>query len=506
MTDTVRSVFSFSDQRRAGVLLHPTSLPGPLAKGDLGHQAYRFIEFLASCSITVWQMLPLGPTHEDDSPYQCLSAHAGNPQLISLDWLADKGWFDANEIDIDMKLKDYRSEALVRASTHFYAQNDQFWLQKLEAFKEEHAYWLHDYVLFIALKQHFGNAPWYQWPHDFRDKDPVALEKVRLKLSSLIAHIEFEQFVFFQQWQELREYAHRYGISLFGDMPIFIAHDSADLWSHRENFLINDLVELDVVAGVPPDCFSEDGQRWGNPLYDWSYMLKDDFQWWKQRFRTQLSMFDLVRIDHFRGLEACWQIPAMEETAVNGSWIKVPGYELLSALVDSYGELPVVAEDLGMITKEVIDLRKSFHLPGMKILQFAFDGNPTNPYLPHNHDACSVIYTGTHDNDTTCGWYQALEPSYREQLLDYLGVDAINEDDIAWVMNRVALASVAPLVILPLQDILSLGSDHRMNIPGTVENNWQWRFEWQQIKPGLNDRLSHMINLYERNVGVCINE
>jgi len=487
------------DQRRAGILLHPTSLPGPYASGDIGHSAYRFIEFLANSGCTVWQMLPLGPTHSDDSPYQCLSVHAGNPLLISLDWLVEKGWLDLDKISAEKNSKKFRLKCLNEAHRNFITDSNKLWQKEFDAFKRLHKEWLDDYTLFIAIKRSQHGKSWNEWPEELTQRNKQALKLARNEYAESISQIEFEQFVFFTQWHELKEYAHQHNVKLFGDMPIFVSYDSADVWAQRENFLLNKKGEALFVAGVPPDAFSDEGQRWGNPLYDWQYMQSSKFDWWKQRFETQLELFDLIRIDHFRGFEACWQIAADEETAINGEWVKTPGQSLLKELFKTFKSLPLVAEDLGLITEEVQKLRKEFSLPGMKILQFAFDGDARNQYLPHNHEASSVVYTGTHDNDTSLGWYQSLNESARRQLHEYLGVQEFSQLDMPWVFNRLALASVANLAILPMQDILSLDSSHRMNVPGTTEDNWQWRFEWQQVWPSLSADLKKLISLYDRS-------
>ena len=485
-------------KRRAGVLLHPTSLPGPLSNGDFGHDAYRFIEFISKCGFRIWQMLPLGPTHEDKSPYQCLSAHAGNPLLISLTWLSDKNWLDVSQLCGEKDQISYRRDALILAGEKFYSVLDDDWAVRLENFKQENSYWLDDFSLFMALKEKFGYVSWNRWPIPLRNRLQASIEEARNELSESIAQVVFEQFVFFTQWHELRNYAHENNVLLFGDMPIFVAYDSADVWQHRECFLMNKEGELSFVAGVPPDAFSDTGQRWGNPLYDWEFMHNDGFQWWKERFKTQLKLFDLIRIDHFRGLESYWKIPADEDTAINGHWVKAPGKEFLSAMFETFDTLPIIAEDLGMITDEVIELRKLFNLPGMKILQFAFDGNSSNPYLPHNHDHHCVVYTGTHDNDTTLGWCNSLNDESKGQLLSYINCKSNDAQNLFSSMIRMSLSSVCPLVILPMQDILSLDSAHRMNTPGTNGSNWQWRFSWQQVDPDLSSSFNKLLSIYDR--------
>lgn len=484
--------------RRSGVLLHPTSLPESLGNGDIGHQAYRFIEFLHTCGFKVWQMLPLGPTHEDKSPYQCLSSHAGNPFLISLDWLQDKGWLNCDDVDNNLSDDFYRLCCLQQASKHFYQLKDANWANKLSKFIKQHESWLDDYALFMACKSLYDNKPWYEWPEAARHREHATLSKVRSDLENIIKQTIFEQFIFFTQWHEIRAYAKKYDIELFGDMPIFVAHDSADVWAEREFFLMDADGNMDFVSGVPPDAFTETGQRWGNPLYDWDYMQSTQFSWWKDRFKTQLELFDMIRIDHFRGLQACWQIPSVDETAINGSWVEVPGQELLNELYQSFENLPLVAEDLGVITDDVIELKKSYNLPGMKVLQFAFDGNNANPHLPHMHELNDVVYTGTHDNETTCGWVNDESSHNKTYFENYTGVKIKNTEQGAWIMIRLAMSSISFLCVLPLQDILLLDSSARMNTPGTVGNNWSWRFNWKQVKPEAIEKINQFVNVYQR--------
>lgn len=484
--------------RRAGVLLHPSSLPGREDNGDIGHQAYRFIEFLSQNNYKVWQMLPLGSTHDDKSPYQCLSSHAGNPALISLDWLIDKGWLDITKVKENESEVNYRALCIQQAGKQFYLLNDEYWNEQLEKFIIQHDYWLDDYALFIALKTKNKNKPWYEWPDDERHYELPLLDRSRAALQISIKQTIFEQFVFFVQWHEVRDYARQHNVELFGDMPIFVARDSADVWSRKENFLINSDGEMEFIAGVPPDAFSTTGQRWGNPLYDWEYMQSNNFAWWKQRFKTQLELFDMIRVDHFRGLQACWYIPQADDTAINGEWVDVPGMQLLAELFSTFDYLPLVAEDLGVITDEVIALKNTFSLPGMKVLQFAFDGNNENPHLPHLHELNDVVYTGTHDNDTSLGWAQDTANYNVEYFKSYT---AGGDDDaamIALTIMRLAMASVSFLCVMPMQDILMLDSSARMNTPGTVGGNWSWRFEWQQLKPDINQQISQFMTLYQR--------
>jgi len=474
-------------ERRAGLLLHPTSLPGYRNHGDLGSEACRFIDFLAACGFSVWQTLPLGPTHANASPYQCLSVHAGNPELISLDDLVVRGWLD--EVGADTHA------ALVKARQGFTSRADQASREALLDFCQRHAFWLDDYALYQAIRREQQGASWYTWPEPLRNRDSSAITAFQTAHADDIEQACFEQFLFFVQWHALRDYAHQSGVALFGDIPIFVAHDSADVWAHRELFFIDAAGGLDVIAGVPPDYFSETGQRWGNPLYRWERLADDDFRWWLERFRSQLELFDIIRLDHFRGFEKYWEIPAQAETAVDGRWVEGPGAALFDRLAKEFGDLPLVAEDLGLITPEVDALRRKLELPGMKILQFAFDGGPDNPYLPHNHESLAVVYTGTHDNDTSLGWYRGLDAAGRRVVDDYLGLPS---EPMPWPLIRAALASVAELAMLPMQDILALGSKHRMNVPGTAADNWLWRFDWARVDPQLIGRMQHLITLYGR--------
>ncbi|PKM37513.1 MAG: 4-alpha-glucanotransferase, partial [Gammaproteobacteria bacterium HGW-Gammaproteobacteria-10] len=355
---------------------------------------------------------------------------------------------------------------------------------------------LDDYALFIALRKEFNNLSWNQWPEQYKSRNISALKEASRRLSTEIEAIKFEQFVFFTQWLELKDYAARHGILLFGDIPIFVSYDSADVWVHPEVFKLDEQFEMSVVAGVPPDYFSETGQRWGNPHYNWSYLKKNGFNWWLDRIKTQVEMFDIIRIDHFRGLEAAWEIPVSEPTAMNGCWVKAPGHALLKTIFDAFGPIALVAEDLGVITDKVEKLRDDFSLPGMKILQFAFSGGPSNPYLPANLDKNSVVYTGTHDNDTTLGWYRQISEQEQAYVYEYLGQPA---SSMPYTLIQTALASVGNLAIIPMQDILELDTEHRMNIPGTTEGNWLWRFTWDQLLPLYRQRFARAIKLYGRD-------
>jgi 4-alpha-glucanotransferase len=485
-------------QRRAGILLHPTSLPGTPGNGDLGPEAYRFVDFCAECGIGAWQTLPLGPTHEDQSPYQCLSVHAGNVRLISLQALVDLGWLDdACGLDEAEDLDAQRAVRLTAAYNGFQRKAADSERRAFKRFIRDHARWLDDFALYQALRNANGGKAWYHWPQALCDRDADALETERKRLAGAIAQVRFEQFLFYRQWTQLRQYANDRGVLLFGDIPIFVAHDSADVWAHREWFSVDEHGRLQVVAGVPPDYFSATGQRWGNPHYRWEDLKKDGFGWWLERIRSQMEMFDLVRIDHFRGFEAYWEIDAGSDTAIDGHWVKGPGESFFQVLKQVFGELPLVAEDLGVITPEVTALRNQFSLPGMKILQFAFDGSAANPYLPHNHEVLGVVYTGTHDNNTTLGWYQDLSSVERAVVRHYLGD---SQEPMPGLLIRAALASVARLAVIPLQDVLELDGAHRMNVPGVAEGNWRWRFSWDQVQDHQKQRLQDWIKLYGRAI------
>ncbi|WP_227519934.1 4-alpha-glucanotransferase [Mangrovitalea sediminis] len=499
MNDTVGSVAVMMDRRRAGVLLHPTSLPSRHgAMGCLGEEAFHFVSFLANSGFTVWQMLPTGPTQADLSPYQSLSAHAGNPDLIDPLWLALRQLIDDASL-ARWQGQAERAELWAEATNCFLTGGDTTAREDYERFCRSQSFWLKDYACFRVLREHFGRQPWYEWPLEARRPTPAWRDRFEQEETDRLNVLYFEQFVFECQWRELRDFARSQGVYLFGDMPIFVSPDSADVWANQRLFRLDEEGRPSVVAGVPPDYFSEDGQRWGNPLYDWDAMASDGFRWWLQRVDSALAHFDLIRIDHFRGFEACWEIPAEAEHASAGHWIQVPGEALLGALARHYPHLhpslPFVAENLGVITPEVEALREAFALPGMRILQFAFDGNPHNPYLQHAHTPDSVVYTGTHDNDTTVGWYNGLPEEVRRRLEDYLGYPA---ETMPWPLIRAAMMSVSRLAIVPMQDLLALDSAHRMNIPGTASGNWSWQFHWDQVPPDLSERLRHLIFQYDR--------
>ncbi len=482
-------------QRRAGILLHPTSLPDTPGNGDLGEDARRFVDFLADAGIDVWQILPHGPTHDDGSPYQALSVHAGNPLWINLQELVYSGWLTTLAPVRGSDAAAWRRSMLREAYQAFeYGTRDED-RKAFHEFCAANSHWLDDFALFAVLREEQEHRSWQDWPAPLRNRDSDALYHARTRLIGGINQAKFEQFVFFRQWFALRAYATSKGVMLFGDLPIYVSLDSADVWARRDQFDLDEDGNARTVAGVPPDYFSATGQRWGNPHYDWEHMREEGFVWWHERMRSLLSMYDLVRIDHFRGFEAYWSIPADKEDAVEGHWVKAPGEALFASLVGEFGPLPVVAEDLGIITKEVTALRKRFGFPGMRILQFAFGDGADNPYLPHNHEADAVVYTGTHDNNTTCGWYDELDEEERESVDDYLGYP---REKMPWPLVRAALASVAGLAVLPMQDVLELGAAQRMNTPSTTRGNWQWRFRWEELTDTRRTRLAHLLRTYGR--------
>lgn len=488
--------------RSCGVLLHPTSLPGPGGIGTLGDNARRFVDLLSAMGMSHWQLLPLTPPACGNSPYSSLSAFAGNPLLIDLDQLAAEGDlpFDQLEGSFPEEYVDYggvsdlKTSLLRQAAATFLAAEKKPRIEEFWYFCDTTP-WLHDFALFMALKQHYRGKSWQKWPREAALITAETYDKDSCELGPEIGIQKYLQWQFSRQWQSLRAYAAGRGVSLIGDIPIFVAYDSADVWRNPDIFLLDRQGKPTEVAGVPPDYFSKTGQLWGNPLYDWKKLEGEGFNWWIERFRHTFSLFDCIRIDHFRGFEAAWQVPAREQTAERGTWVAAPGERLFEAVRAALGDLPIIAEDLGVITPEVEALRDRFSFPGMKILQFAFDSGPTNPYLPHNHVKNCVVYTGTHDNDTTLGWYTSQDELLRAAVLDYIGSDG---RDIVADIIRIALMSVAATVVIPFQDILGLPGKARMNLPGTAAGNWEWRFTWDMVREGLAEEISAQLELYGR--------
>ena len=501
--------------RASGILLHPTSLPGRFGIGDLGDEAYAFADFLVSSGQSLWQVLPLGPTGYGDSPYACYSAFAGNTFLISPERLCADGWLspdDVSEIELVSDRVDFghaynsKDKILRKAYEHYQRAADAESLGEFEKFCKQNQSWLEDYALFRALKAGHNHAAWHEWEPALVRREEFALEQARNQLHNEIEAQKFFQFLFFRQWLALKAYCNKRGIRVIGDVPIFVAHDSADVWTNREQFKLDEDGVPTVVAGVPPDYFSATGQFWGNPLYDWDRMLADGFKWWIERVRATLQMVDIARIDHFRGFAACWEIPGSDQTAERGRWVQAPGRELFTAIGNALGELPIIAEDLGVITPEVDQLRDDFGFPGMRVLQFAFGGDANDLHLPHNYHQNFVAYTGTHDNDTTVGWFHSAVGadstrteteinSEREFCMKYLHTQG---EEIEWDFIRAVLSSVANTAIIPLQDVLGVGSEGRMNLPNSTEGNWSWRFAAGALTDAIQERLQALSATYGR--------
>ena len=496
------------NRRSCGVLLHPTSLPGPEGIGTLGEHARRFVDLLSDMGMSLWQILPLAPPACGNSPYSAFSAFSGNPLLIDLDQLYREGDLtvpcsqeSCRDVRIDFgKVIEVKQDALHRAAASFFAAGRTSRMEEFWHFCDNTG-WLHDYALFMALKQRYKGKSWHRWPKDVALLKPGVYEKASTELGEEIGAQKYQQWQFFRQWHALHHYAAERSIGIIGDLPIFVGYDSADVWRNRGIFLLDDAGKPTVVAGVPPDYFSKTGQLWGNPLYDWSALDKSGYSWWIDRLRHMFTMYDCVRIDHFRGFEAAWQVPSKERTAVKGQWVKGPGVHFFDVLHGALGHLPIIAEDLGVITDEVEHLREQCGYPGMKILQFAFGSGPGNPYLPHNHVKQCVVYTGTHDNDTTLGWYEKLTSDQKSSVNGYLGA---RDDTIVLEMLRAALMSVANISIIPFQDLLSLSTEARINIPGTADGNWSWRYNWNMVSKQKIDSTAYMLELYGRHRGNTI--
>ena len=494
-------------ERRAGILLHPTSLPGKFGIGDLGIEAYNFVNFLEAAGQKLWQVFPLGPTGYGDSPYQCFSAFAGNPYIISPEKLKECGLlsdkdiistpsFNPSKIDFG-KVIEYKTSLNNKAYNNFKLNKNGL-DEKYYKFVGKNHDWLDDYCFFMAAKDYHHGVEWTRWDKELVTRKEKALVEWKIKLSDRIGFYSFLQFIFNKQWTELKEYVNKKGIDIIGDIPIFVAFDSADVWAQKEFFSVNKEGKLIYVAGVPPDYFSKTGQLWGNPLFNWKEMEKDDFLWWRRRISNLLDLVDIIRIDHFRGFDAYWEIPGNAENAMKGRWVKAPGEKLFDTIQKYLGIVPIMAEDLGVITKTVTALRKRYEFPGMKILQFAFGTDMETKFLPHNIDFNSTVYTGSHDNDTTKAYFEKAKTedndiySHAQKYLNYFG------DNITFELIRTAYKTVADTVIVPMQDILNLGGEARMNFPSTLGGNWVWRFSWDQIQSYLPKTYKELTILYER--------
>ena len=494
-------------ERSSGILFHPTSLPGKYGIGTLGKEAYAFIDFLKKSRQKLWQIFPLGPTGYGDSPYQSFSSFAGNPYLIDFDLLIEAHllseedlrdvFFGDNEEYIDYgAIYNQKYPLLRKAYENFKSSDNHEMRENLEHFKRENASWLNDYSLYISLKNHFNGLPWNEWAHDIKNREHGAMEHYKNELADDIEYHNFIQFLFFKQWGDVKRYANENGIKIIGDIPIFVAADSSDAWANPEIFLFDEERKPVKVAGVPPDYFSATGQLWGNPLYNWQKLKETNYSWWVERVRANLSTCDIIRIDHFRGFEAYWAVPYGDDTAINGQWEPGPGIDLFNAIKSQLGELPIIAEDLGLMTQGVIDLREATGFPGMKILGFAFDSGEENDYLPHTYTKNCVVYTGTHDNDTLIGWFQKAKEEDRQFARDYL--NSRSDDEIHWDAIRGAWSSVASMAISPVQDFLGLGSEARINTPGVAAGNWQWRLRHEVLTDELAERIAKLTRVYSR--------
>lgn len=491
--------------RVGGLLVHPTSLPGPFGVGDLGPAAFSLLDFLANAKQHIWQVLPLGPTGYGNSPYAGISAFAGNPLVISLERLVEDELLRPDQLEthppfpsdsVDFAAVVPWKMSLVRAAFDRFMEFRAGRLHaEFDAFTTAQQSWLDDFALFAALKSAHGGASWVDWARPFATREPAALADAKRHLAPDVAFHQFIQFLFQRQWQELRRAAMERDIAILGDVAIFVAHDSADVWAHPELFQLDEHGQATVVAGVPPDYFSPTGQRWGNPLYRWDHLKTTGYAWWIDRIRRSLELVDYIRLDHFRGFHAYWEIPGDEATAVNGKWVPGPADALFEAIAEALGDLPFIAEDLGQITPGVHALRQRVGFPAMRVLQFAFSSNAKNQHLPHALTRDTIIYTGTHDNDTSRGWFQTRTGHERSYALRYLDAD---DKSLVWAMIRAAYASVANLTVVPLQDVLDLGSEARMNFPSRATGNWAWRFAEDQLSPALAKRLGQLATLYGR--------
>lgn len=492
-------------KRMSGILLHPTSFPGPDGIGDIGPEAYNWVDFLVQSGCKLWQVLPLGPTGYGDSPYQCFSAFAGNPylinpillvddELLSLDELSDRPDFQNEKVDFGSVIG-WKIELLNRAYKNFKKTKPPELTQLFNQFIISEKEWLNDFSLFMAIKEVNGGASWENWSFPLRKRDPQTIDQFKNENQDLIESHQFRQFLFFKQWIALKNYANEQGVKIVGDIPIFISFDSSDAWSNPELFFFDKDLKPTVVAGVPPDYFSATGQLWGNPLYRWEVHKNDNYSWWLKRINATLKLFDYIRLDHFRGFVNYWEVPAGNITAEKGRWLPGPGAHFFETVLNELGNLPIIAEDLGEISQDVFDLRDQFDLPGMKICQFAFTGDPDDPFLPHNYPKNCVAYSGTHDNDTALGWYQNAPEDEKDFCRRYLSRSGEN---VSWDLIRLVWSSVARISIAPLQDFLSLDTEARMNFPGKASGNWSWRVLPEQINPNLSERIKELNFLYSR--------
>ncbi len=499
-------------ERVSGVLLHVTSLPSKGWVGDFGPEAYRFVDFLVLAQQRVWQVLPLSPTGYGSSPYSAISAFAGNPLLISLEFLARDGWIAAERLQgvyDDAPMEETACDferALVgkmpvieEAAANFLDRASQEDRSRFEDFCRENAFWLSDYALYSVLRRRFHYESWNQWPQELATRRPEAISAVVQESGREVAIEQVVQFFFNEQWAALRGYCAQRGIRILGDVAIFVSYDSADVWTHPEIFELDERLQPIRVAGVPPDYFSATGQRWGNPVYKWSLLQEQGFDWWVARIRRALALYDQIRLDHFRGFEAYWSIPAHEPTAVNGQWVKAPGYALFKRLQEIFGVLPFIAEDLGLITREVDELREHFNMPGMRVLQFGFADRGGHLYLPHRYVENTVVYTGTHDNNTTLGWWRENVTEVERANIETYLHPIRQEGDVVWAMIKAAANSVASTCVFPLQDILGLGSEARMNRPAAETGNWTWRFRPDALEPRLAEQLARVMEMADRD-------
>jgi 4-alpha-glucanotransferase len=494
--------------RSCGTLVHPTSFPSKYGMGDFGHEAREFIDFLVRTGQSIWQVLPLGPTGYGNSPYASYSAFAGNHYLISPDKLVKKGLLTAEEAEsAELPLTvtaDYeasyslKDDLYIAAADRFYETMSDKDKKALQKFKKQNKFWLDDYCLFMACSKSYNREPWNLWDKKIAQRDEKTLKKLKKEYKQELHYQIWYQFEFFSQWQELKSYANEQGIRVVGDIPIFVDHNSADVWSNPAYFAVDKQGNRKLVAGVPPDYFSETGQLWGNPLYNWKVMKKDGFSWWIERFRQMFELYDAIRVDHFRGFDEYWEVAATEKTAIKGRWVKAPGMELFESIRSKLGELPIIAEDLGVMTASVENLRDSFNFPGMKIIQFAFDSDAGNAFLPHNYPQNCVTYTGTHDNDTTLGWYKAAPEVEKHRMREYTRSDGTEPE---WELIRLGMLSVADQAIFPMQDFMSLDTEHRMNLPATVGNNWLWRYTHEMLYNIDEDRIKKMAEMGNRKAG-----